>query len=165
MSLRQATVFAQTVAGSKLNFGSYGSWQAFFTTIVAGRELGLKAMTALRSFHIIEGKPTMSADLIRGLVQKSSLCEYFMCKARTPESATWVTKRRGDPEPVELTYTLAQGRAAWQKDEKGWQASSWGKRPVNMVTKTASTELARLVYADIVGNMYTPEELSGEERD
>jgi len=114
-------------------------------------------------FNIIDGKPAMSADLIRGLVQRSPLCEYFRIVERTAERATWETKRKGDPEPTRLTYTLEQGRIAWQKDQKAWDASAWGKRSVNMVTKCASTELARLVYADIVGNMYTSEELTGEE--
>src|SRR6187402_202596 len=35
--------------------------------IQTGKELGLGPMQSLRSIHIIEGKPTMSADLIAGL--------------------------------------------------------------------------------------------------
>lgn len=162
-SLREASLLASEMFKSRL-FSAYGTWQGVLSTILAGRELKLQAMASLRSFHILDNKPTMSADLIRGLVQRSPLCEYFRCVERTPERATWATKRKGDPIETTLTYTLDQGRAAWAKDQKAWDASAWGKRPINMVTKSASTELARLVYADICGNMYSVEELSGEER-
>jgi 5'-3' exonuclease len=162
-SMPEAIELAKHMHASRL-FSAYGTPQAVLATILAGRELGIQAMASLRQFHIIDSRPAMSADLIRGLVQRSAVCEYFRCVERTAEQSTWETKRKGDPEPTRLTFTIAQGRAAWQKDEKAWQGSAWTKRAVNMVTKTASTELARLVYADIVGNMYSPEELTGEER-
>lgn len=140
-------------------FSAYGTPQGVLATILAGRELGLQSMAALRAFQIVEGKPTYSADLIRALVLRSPQCEYFRVVAREATHATWITKRKGDPDPVSLTFTLEEGRAAWQKDQKAWDNSSWGKRPVNMVTKTASSMLARLVYPDVVMNLYCPEEM------
>jgi len=163
-AMPEAITLAKHMHDSRL-FSAFGSPQAVLAIIMAGRELGIQALSSLRMFHIIDGKPAMSADLIRGLVQRSPLCEYFRCVSRSADEATWETKRKGDPEPTRVTYTIAQGRAAWQKDEKAWLNSAWTKRPMNMVTKTASTELARLVYADICGNMYSPEELTGEESD
>ncbi len=160
--LRECEALAQRLFASRL-FSAYGTYQGVMSTIIAGRELGLAAMTSLRLFQIIEGKPSMSADMIRGLVQRSPLCEFFRCTKRTAEKATWITKRKGDDVPTQLSFTIEQGRAAWTKDQRAWDASAWGKRPINMVTKSASSELARLVYADIVGNMYSKEELIGED--
>lgn len=162
-SMNQAHWIASRVHASKLSFGAYGSPDAVLTTVLAGREIGLSAMASLRAFHVVEGKPTLSADAIRALVMRSPQCEYFRITVRDAVKATWVTKRRGDPE-VSLTYTIEEGRAAWQKDQKAWDASAWGKRPANMVTKTASSTLARLIYPDVVGGFYCPEELTGEER-
>lgn len=156
-SLREASLLAQAVKQSML-FSTYGSWQGVLTTILAGRELGMQAMASLRAFHIIEGKPTMSADLIRALVLKSGHAEYFRCTERTATQATFVTKRKGDPE-VSLTFTLAEGRQAWPKDQAAFDKSGWGKNPADMCVARASAKLARLVYADIVFNMYTPEEI------
>lgn len=52
--------------------------EAAFAIIAAGRELGLTAMQSIRSIHIIDGKPTLSADLIAALVkQRSDICMYF----------------------------------------------------------------------------------------
>lgn len=160
-SVRQLKDMSLDIAASK-HYSHLGSASGVLATIAAGRELGIHMMASLRAFHVIEGKPAMSADLIRALVLQSPLCEYFRIVERGATSATWVTKRRGDPE-VSLTYTIEQGRQAWQKDEKAWNASAWGKRPANMVTKTASSELARLVYPDVVMNLYSVEELGGEE--
>lgn len=157
----QAIELAKHMHASRL-FSVYGTPQAVLSTIMAGREIGLQAMASLRAFHIIDGKQAQSADLIRAQCLRSPLCEYFRIVERTATKATWVTKRKGDPE-VPLTYTIEEGRQAWQKDQKAWDASAWGKRPANMVTKTAAATLARLVYPDLVLNMYCPEELTGEE--
>lgn len=161
-SLRECYLLAGELFKSRL-FSAYGTPQGILSTIIAGRELGFPAATSLRLFQIVEGKPAMSADMIRGLVQRSPLCLYFRCTERTSTRAVWSTLRKGDEEPTTLAFTLEQGRAAWQKDQRAWDASAWGKRPINMVTKSASSELARLVYADVVGNMYSVEELLGEE--
>lgn len=161
-SYEQAKQMAADLFAARL-FSGYGNAPAVLSTIIIGRQLGLEAGASLRGFSIIDGKHSMTADLIRSRVLSSPLCEYFRIVERSAEKATWVTKRKGDPE-VSLTYTIEQGRQAWQKDQKAWDASAWGKRPANMVTKTASSELARLIYPDVVGGFYCPEELSGEER-
>lgn len=158
-----AITLAKHMHASRL-FSAYGTPQAVLATIMAGRELGMQTQKSLRAFHIIDGKPAESADLIRAQCLQSSVCEYFRIVERSALKATWVTKRKGDPE-VSLTYTIEEGRQAWQKDQKAWDGSAWAKRPANMVTKTASSTLARLIYPDVVGGLYCPEELTGEERE
>lgn len=161
-SMGQAKQLAADLFASRL-FSGYGNAPAVLSTIYIGRGLGLDAGASLRGFNIIDGRHAMTADLIRARCLSSPACEYFRIVERSAEKATWVTKRKGDPE-VTLTYTISDGRQAWQKDQKAWDASAWGKRPANMVTKTASSELARLVYPDVVGGFYCPEELTGEDR-
>jgi hypothetical protein len=110
-------------------------------------------MASLRAMHIIDGRPTFSADLIRALVLKSGKAEYFRCTERTQTQATFLTKRKGDPE-VSLTYTVAEATAAGLV-KKG---SGWEKSPADMCVARASAKLARLVYADVVFNLYASEE-------
>jgi hypothetical protein len=100
----------------------------------------------------------MSADLIRSLVMKSSECEYFKCIERDAVHATFVTKRKDYPE-VSLTFTIEEGKQAFIGDDKAWERSGWGRVPADMCVARASSKLARLVYADVVFNMYSPEEL------
>lgn len=156
-NLRDASLLSIEIHKSRL-YSAYGTWQGVLTTILAGRELGMQAMVSLRAFHIIDGKPTMSADLIRALVLKHPACEYFRCTERTLAQATWVTKRKGD-DPISLTFTVEDGRRAWPKDEASFLKSGWGKNPADMCVARASAKLARLVYADVVFNMYAPEEM------
>jgi hypothetical protein len=145
---------SQKLFASYLFGGAYGSPEAVFSTIVAGRELGLQAMASLRGFHIVEGKHQLSADLIRALVLRSGLAVYFRCKERTAERCTFVTHRKGDPDPIELTYTIAEAQQAGLVKAK----SGWEKSPTDMLVARAGSKLARLVYPEVVHGIYSPEE-------
>ena len=136
-------------------FAQYGSPQAVFSIVLAGRELGLGVMASLRGFFVVEGKPMMAADLIRALVLSSGKAEYFTCVERTADSATWETKRRGDPTSVKLSYSMAEAEAAGIVRA----GSAWMKQKPDMIAKTASTKLARLVYPDVTFGIYSPSEV------
>lgn len=144
-------------------FSAYGTAQAVMSTILSGRELGLNAMASLRAFHIIEGRPTLAADLIRALVLRSGQADYFKCTERTNEAATFKTKRKGDDEEVVLRFTIEDGRTAFAKDDDAWKKSGWGKNPADMCVARAGAKLARLVYPDIVHGFYAPSEVSDYE--
>ncbi len=137
----------------------FGSIEAVFSVLLSGRELGLPAMAALRGFHVVEGKPTLAADLVRSLVLQSGKAEYLMCVERTATQSTWTTKRKGDPEAVRLTYTLDEAKTANLVRPN----SGWTKHTSDMLAKTASTKLCRLVYPDVCFGLYAPSELGGEE--
>lgn len=156
-NMTDAVQLAQRMFESRL-FGDYGTPQAVLATLLAGRELGIPAMASLRAFHIIEGKPTLSAGTIQSLVLKSGRAKYFRCTERTAERATFVTKRGDDPE-MALTYTIEEGKAAWPKDAAAFAKSGWGRNPADMLVARASSKLARLVYPDVVSGLYAPEEM------
>lgn len=156
-TMHQAAWLAEQMFKSRL-FSAYGSMQAVLSTFLAGKELGLSMMASLRAFHIIEGKPCLAADLIRAITIRSPQCDYFRCTSRTAEGATFVTKRKGDDEPISLTFTVAEGRAAWPKDDAAFTKSGWGRNPADMCVARASAKLARLVYPDVVHGFYAPEE-------
>jgi 5'-3' exonuclease len=153
-NMMQAVALAQDMFASRL-FGNYGTPQAVLATIMAGREFGLQAHASLRGFHIIEGKQTMSADLMRALViKRKDVCEYFRCKERSATAATFVTKRIGDPDTLELRYTIEEAQAAGLVKA----GSGWVKNPADMLVARASSKLARLAYPDILFGVYAPEE-------
>ena len=134
-------------------YGKYPTVEAIFTVIIKARELGLKMTTALDGFHIIEGKPSASADLMRALAERHPDCEYFRIIDSSAESATWETKHRRHKDPTRYTYTIAEARQA------GLTGGNWSKRPRDMLTKTAASKLARLVYPGATAGLYCPEEL------
>lgn len=155
-SMDETIRLAKYVFESRL-FSAYGTPQAVLTTLLAGRELGLQAMSSLRAFHIVEGKPTMAADLIRAIVLKSGKVRFFRCTERTPDKATFQIQRGDDPV-VSLTYTVAEGRAAFSGDDAKWAKSGWGKNPADMCVARAGAKLARLVCPDIIHGLYAGEE-------
>lgn len=156
-SMDEAVKLAQRMFESRL-FSAYGTPQAVLSTVLAGRELGIPAMASLRAFHIIEGKPQLSAGAIVSLVLKSGKARYFRCTERTDTRATYCTQRGDDPELC-LSYTIEEGKQAWPKDEAAWRKSGWGRNPADMLVARASSKLARLVYPDVVSGLYAPEEM------
>lgn len=155
-SMTEAKTLAGMMHESRLFLGSYGHPAAILSTILAGRELGLQAMAALRGIHIVEGRPALSASLMVALILRSGLAEYFRPVSLSTESVTFETKRKGRGEkPITYTYTLDEARAAGLVKEK----SGWAKNPQDMLVARASSKLARLVYPDLLFGLYTPEEL------
>lgn len=153
-SQKEAIVLAKHVYESRL-FSAYGTPQGVLTTIMLGRELGLPAMASLRQIHIIEGRHGLSAQLMVALILKSGLAEYFEPLEFDELHATYETLRRGARNPVKLTHTIEMARTAQllKKD------SNWEKVPTDMLVSRATSRLARMIYPDVVGSLYTPEEL------
>ena len=136
-----------------------GSEQDALARILAGREMGIPAITSLRAIKIIDGNMSMTAQLIVAQVLKSGFAKYFRVTERTNEAATFETQRGEDPV-VTLRFTVEDGKRAFPGDEKAWAKSGWGRNPADMCVARASSKLARLVYPDVVSNVYSPEEIA-----
>lgn len=154
-SPKEAMLMAESMFASKL-FGAYGNPDAVLAMILMGRSMGLDAMTSLRGFHVIEGRPSMSAALMVAVVLRSGKAHYFRYVEGTAEYATYETHRVGDPKPIPYTYTLDDARTAKLIKAGG----NWEKSPKPMLRARASSELARAVYQDVLLNCYLPDELS-----
>ena len=158
-SMSDARQLAKWMHESRM-FSSYGTPQAVLSTMLLGRELGMPAMAALRSVHVIEGKHSLSADLMVALVLKSGMAEYFQLEESTDALCTFETKRKGNPQPQRLTYTIEQAKqAGLLGPTRSGKPSNWNKMPLQMLRARAKSELARLEYPDLLAGLYTPEEL------
>ena len=122
--------------------------EGVYMVLVQGRELGLSAMQSLRNIHIINGKPTISANMLKALCLQSDACEYFTEASSTSEAVTVKTKRRGEPSPTSITWTLGDAAAA------GLDGANWKKFPRAMLRARATAELARAVYPDVCAGIY-----------
>ncbi len=152
-TMDEAKMLAKYAFASRM-FSAYGTEQAVLMVLMAGRELGMTAMASLRGFHLVEGRATLSADLIRALIIRSGQAKYFRPTERTSTRATWETQRGDDP-PVSLSFTIEEAQQAGVVKN----GSGWTKYPADMLTARASAKLARLVYSDIVFNLYDPSEI------
>jgi len=153
-------------------FGNLPNWQAALGIILRGRALGFDSTTALMNFHLVEGRASMSAQLIVGLVLKSGKAEYFQWVESDDNHALWVTKRIGAKYEQKLEWTMETALKAGlvTKDREGKYhgvsrkggLTNWDKVPRTMLRHRCGTELARSVYPDVVAGLYDPDEL--EER-
>jgi len=155
-SLAEAYKLAQSMFQARL-FSSFGNADAVLSVILAGREFGIQAMASLRSFHVLDGKPTLSSGLIHALVLKSGKAKYFRCIERTPERATFETQRGDDP-PMKISYSVEDARRGWTKGEDSFKKSGWGRVPEDMCVARALSKLARLVFPDVLAGVYSSEE-------
>jgi hypothetical protein len=120
--------------------------------ILAGRELGIGPMTALQHLHVIEGRPSMSAQLMRALVLAHGHRIRFIESTQT--RCTIEGRRAGEDEPSRVTYTMDDAKTAGLNGRRSWQ-----RMPRQMLVARATGELCRNVFADVIGGMaYTVEE-------
>jgi 5'-3' exonuclease len=151
VDLESARTIAKWVHNGRL-YPQFPTPESIFTIILRGKELGLGVTTALAGFHLIEGKPAASADLIRSLAERDPDCEWFRLVESSPTSATWETKHRKHPEPMRYTYTLDEANQA------GLRGGNWQKRPRDMLCKTAGSKLARIAYPRATMGLCDPDE-------
>lgn len=153
----QAWNLARAVHASGL-FRAFQRPESAFVAILAGADIGLTPMAALRGIHVIEGKPTISADMMASLILSSRRAKFFRCTESTAARAVYETHRDGDPSPVQHTFTADDAKAA-----ELWGKAMWKKYPRNMLRARCASELARMVYPDLLAGVYTAEELQGGE--
>lgn len=120
--------------------------------VLTGMELGLSPMQSVRSLAVINGKPVMSADLMVALCNRSAECLEFRLVESTAKAATYQAHRRG-AEPVKLTWTMDQAKAAGLAGKDTWQ-----KYPDAMLRARCASALARAVFPDLVLGVYEKDE-------
>lgn len=121
--------------------------------LLAGMELGLPPMAALRSMDVIQGTPALRAHAMRGLVQSKGH-EIELIES-TPDRCVMRGRRKGadDWQPVTWTIQRAAQLGLTGKPE-------WKKQPQTMLIARATGELCRLIAADALYAMpYAAEEL------
>ena len=127
-----------------------GNPNAVLACILTGQELGIGGMKALQSIHIIEGRPTLSAELMRALVYAAG--HTLDVTESTNQRVVLYGRRRGGSQ-ARVVWTTADAQQA-----KLTGNPSWSKYPRAMLLARATSELCRMLFPDVIGGMYTPEE-------
>jgi len=154
---RSAYGLAKVVVASRM-FPAYGAPEAALLVLMAGREFGLGAMASLRSFHIIEGKPTMSAQAMMARCLEHASCEHFRVVRSecTNELATVSVKRVGWQTPEIYTWSLDDAKRAGLAGR-----GNWSKYPREMLINRCIAEAARFTWPEVMAGVYAPEEFGG----
>ncbi len=129
-----------------------------FVILSGARALNVPGFWALQSMFVVDGKLSMSADLMRALVLRAGH------KVRTIEnprerSATVTIIRNDDPD-FEFSYTFSMEDA---KTAELLGKANWKKYPRPMLVARATSAAVRTHCSDVLfGVIYTPEELGAE---
>lgn len=122
--------------------------------LLAGNELGLPPMAALKSMDVIHGTPGLRAHAMRALLQSHGheieLIESTdtVCRMRG--------RRKGAEAWQEVVWTIARAQLAGLVSKN----ANYKSQPANMLVARATGEISRLVASDALhGVPYTAEEL------
>ena len=125
-----------------------------FVAAETGAALGLEPLQALASIAVINGRATLSSDLMAAVIRRAG--HTLRIVENSPESVT-ATLIRADDKNFEFTVT-------WDKD-KATKAGLWGQRgpwsqyPTQMLRARAITEVARQGASEaLMGMIYSPED-------
>lgn len=122
--------------------------------ILAGIEVGLQPMAALRSFDIIQGQAAPRAITLRAVVQSHG--HEMVLVESTATRCKMRGRRRGSDQWQEVVWTLDRAR-----DLGVTNKSNWKQQPQAMLVARCTSELARLIASDaILGIGYSAEEVA-----
>jgi hypothetical protein len=162
-SLDEAYRLAKAIVMSGTAPKGVSTPEACMIAIMHGLEIGLAPLTALQRISVINGRPTLWGDGAMSLVRGSGLCEYVNERIEGEGEATTAiceVQRRGEPEPIVRTFSVADAKRAglWGK------AGPWQQYPARMLAMRARGFALRDGFADVLGGMYLREEIDEDER-
>lgn len=123
--------------------------------ILAGAEVGLSPMAALRSFDVIQGVAAPRANTLRAVVQSQGH-EVWVVES-TDTRAVVEGRRRNSTRTQRSVWTIDRAKKLGLTSKKNWQA-----QPQAMLVARATAELCRLVASDAILGLssYAVEELT-----
>lgn len=152
---RVMTQQAEALVGSGFLPQSVNTVQKAVAIMTLGRELGIGAWAALSSVNVIQQKPTVSPQLMLALINRSGQLED-MLMSDDGQACTVTMKRRGRT-PHTHVFSMQDAAAMGLANKDNWK-----KQPAIMRQWRAVAACARVVFADVVLGLYTPEEMGAD---
>lgn len=122
-----------------------------FAKLLFGAELGLTKMQSMTDLHIIEGKPTLSANLLATRVKtyRGPDGERYDWKVleHTDEVCSIQFSRDGEPIDDPVSYSKADAERAGL-----WAKSNWKKDPSSMLFARAMSRGVRRRCPEVTGS-------------
>jgi hypothetical protein len=150
-ALEMATVLSKSSLIPKDFQGNPGN---VLVAIQWGMELGLAPMQALQSIAVINGRPSLWGDAVIALCKSHPICEWVRETFDEDGTAVCTTQRRGDPEPVERRFSMADATKAGLSSKTG----PWTQYPRRMLQMRARSWCLRDAYPDLLRGMAVADE-------
>lgn len=130
--------------------------EAVLAALMSGAERGLGPMQSLSSVHVIDGRPSLSAEAMRALVFAAG--HQIEIVESTATKATVIGRRAGsESTSPPFTWTLDRARRARLAGKQNWQTY-----PEAMLLARASADLCRAVFPDVIAGLAVTEELEDQ---
>lgn len=133
----------------------------YMLIMLKGLELSIKPMSAVDLISIINGKPVLDAKGMLALVKDSGLLEAI--KIDSTDEYCRVTMTRKGEAPHTEEFSLADARKfktmEYGKTISLSEKANWVSQPRTMLKWRAVTAGCRAVFPDIIGGLYTHEEM------
>jgi len=120
-----------------------GNPGAIAACILTGAELGIGPMQSLRGIHVIEGRPTLSADLMLALAIRAGVRAQWL--ETTPDVARLRLERDGF-EPHEHAFSMVDAKRAGLA-----RRQNWGRYPAAMLRARCLSAALRAWCPDVLG--------------
>jgi hypothetical protein len=121
-----------------------------------GHELGLKPMVAINNISVINGRPTLGADIQAALIRQHP--EYAGIEIEeTADSCTVTIRRKVGPvlETFRSTFSDADAKRAGLAGKSG----PWQQYPKRMRKHRALAYACRDAFPDVLAGVYEPDEM------
>jgi hypothetical protein len=136
--------------------------------MLTAHELGIPEMEALRSINVIQGKPTVSPQLMLALINRSGQLEDM--KIADDGRTCVVTMKRKGRQPHGEAFGVddadrmmtTEGYGDNKKQIKLSEKYNWKQMPKIMRKWRAVAACARVVFPDVITGLYTPEEMGSD---
>jgi hypothetical protein len=130
-----------------------GKPEAVLACILAGHEAGISPMQALSKIHVVDGRPAMSAELMRALVLRAG--HEIWIEEQSGSRVIVAGQRAGSERVSKVAWTLDDAKRANLAGKQNWRSY-----PRAMLLARATAELCRALFPDVLaGISNTIEEL------
>jgi len=130
--------------------------QAAVAIIQKGVELGIPPMYALSNITVIQGKPTVSPEVMRALIFRDHGADALVYLHMGGDYCEMEYRRRGAKKGGTMRFTMDDAIAAGLPS--GPNGGTWKKYPSAMLSARCTSLIAKAMFADSVGGLYTPDE-------
>lgn len=135
--------------------------------VLAGRELGLQPLAAMSGIHIVEGKPTLGANLYSSFIRKHPVYDYRVIESS--REACEIEFLRGKGKGAEIlgrySMTIEEAKASGLTHSSKGPKHNWKNHPDAMLFARCISQGARFFCPDVFEGhtVYTPDELERED--
>lgn len=142
---------------SKLIPSSISTPEQAIIIMLKGRELGIPPMQAFSSIAVVNGKPTMSSELMLSMIYKN-IPGAVVNFLETTVSTCIIEAKRPHGKPAKFEFNIEDAKKAGLTSKGPWMSY-----PAAMLRARCISAMARAMFPDALnGVSYTAEELGAE---